>query len=166
MIVLLQRLFARWKEAIIGITLGTVLFLGWQNFDAAKRFSEPAETFFSVKKLEVADFEQGVIPTVTYSIKVNDPMVVQYTTQVVKIADRTNGESFALIHPIVCQGLGTRNFDEPSKYEFNDVSADWFIHSSCIIPPGEYRLMTTWNITVEGYPTKIYQKESNLFEVF
>lgn len=93
-------------------------------------------------------------------------MVVQYTTQVVKISDRKNNQSFNFIHPIVCQGLGTRNFDGPYIHEFIDVSADWFIHSSCTIPPGQYRLMTTWNITVDGYPTKIYQKESNVFEVF
>lgn len=162
--IIIKKIFSKWKEAIAGITLGIVLILGYQNINTAQRLALPVERFFEIKKLTISDFEEGALPSVSYIFHIKEPMFVQYTTQIVKV-DETNTEPY-FIKPIICQGVGTRTFEDVAVRESVGVSANWFIHSSCIIPPGEYKLMTTWNITVPGYPTKIYQKESNVFEVF
>ena len=160
-----KTLLTKWREAAIGIVIASTTILLLQSYDASVRLTTLPEQFFEIEYLEVSDFRVGDTARVSYLFSIREPLTVQYTTQVKKISDNENGTIYNFIHPIICQGIGTREFESPMERPALEVSANWFIHDACNITPGKYQLMTTWNIFVEGYPMKLYQKESNVFEV-
>lgn len=65
----------------------------------------------------------------------------------------------------VCSGSGIDDYDTTDRLPEEGVSWSWYFGRPCVVPPGEYRVLTVWEMRRPGYPMKRLRHVSNVFEV-
>lgn len=64
-----------------------------------------------------------------------------------------------------CNAAGTSNYTPAARYPKN-LALQWWTDGACHpLPPGRYRVTTTWKIDRGALPDKFVTAESNIFEV-
>ena len=129
----------------------------WNWFDHSTRQAEPAENWFMVRNIYVADFEEGNTKApVVYDREIRRPFT---------------GSWVAEVHPVsrqetLCAGQGTARYEPSDQLPETGVSLDWYLQAECILPPGQYIIKTYWTLKPANYPEKEVTLTSNVFNVY
>jgi hypothetical protein len=118
----------------------------------------PASAWLVVNEVYVPDFEEGKPPMVLYDREIHENFDAFW---IVEVQRKTVGGLWSS----VCSGNGVNEYDPAEVIPNNTVSWDWYINAKCEVPPGTYRLKTTYTMTRPGWPQKRVFNTSNEFKV-
>lgn len=122
-----------------------------------KVFPENPNDWFVVKQIYVPDHKQGANPLVVYDRVVKQRFKAAWVVEVQTLGPNRKATN-------VCSGSGRSDYSPSETLPEIGVRWDWYIGKACNVPPGRYRLFTTWDIeTPSGIVT--LDVLSNVFEV-
>lgn len=117
----------------------------------------PASSWLVVHEVRIPDFKSGEDPVIFVNREVKREFSGEW-----KVEIKPEGK------PILgrCQGSGDNDY-RPQSNPLNVKLFDWWMAIDiCKIPPGKYRVETTWRIFPQGgYPEKQVRSLSNEFTV-
>lgn len=119
-----------------------------------------AEQWLSVREIFVPDHVTGSNPEIVYDRIIHEPFRGFW---VVEVQGRER-DSYAGNRP-VCSGAGVSDYDPDDVIPGSVVTWEWFIGRTCAVPPGEYRLRITYDLTRINWPAKQVVAFSNVFTV-
>lgn len=119
-----------------------------------------AAALIDVHAVTVPDFSASDDVNVNYDRTIYRSFVA---TWIAEVQRRENGGWFQF-----CSGQGTNRYRIDARLPAGGVPLDWYIGKKCQLPPGQYRLVTTYQIhRGDSRPALIYHApDSNTFEVF
>ena len=118
---------------------------------------ESADNWFRVSGITVPDVEHGQPIILSVSRTISRPFVGSWFSTVRSI-NPTGTE-------IVCAATGGTSYRTDAQLP-KPTTLDWWTYPvKCQLPPGQYRLDTTWQFDVATGVTKTVTSESNIFRV-
>jgi hypothetical protein len=124
--------------------------------------SIPPTEWFEVSELFVPDHEVGDDPLVVYDREIKTPFQGFKAVEVERRDGSLDRERFLAS----CVGSGLDFYNPDDSLDPASVTWSWFIGRPCVVPPGTYRLVATWDMrSPEFDPVKRYKVLSNVFTV-
>lgn len=155
--------WAEWTRRRAGeLAIALILFYALVQFserlNKREQFMVPAESWFRVNQVHVPDHVMGSNPPVIYDRRVVEGFRGFYVVEVQRQLD--NGLWWSS-----CSGSGVADYEPGEAIPNNTVSWEWYISRPCAVPPGVYRLRTSWEMKRPGWPVKSVVNLSNEFAV-
>lgn len=130
----------------------------WDIIAKSAKEAEPAENWYVVRNVYVGDFEEGnTKPPVIYDREIRRPFIGDWVVEVHPVGRQEN----------VCpNSSGRSHYDSNDELPAAGVTLEWYLGKPCLIPPGQYVMVTYWTIRAPNYPDKVLTVSSNVFTVF
>ncbi len=119
----------------------------------------PADAWFRVNEVYVPDHVSGSNPSVIYDREIFENFRGFYIVEVQRKLE--NGLWWS-----ECSGSGVSDYEKGEAIPDNTVDWVWYISSECTVPPGIYRLRSSWEMKRPDWPTKNVVALSNEFRVY
>lgn len=126
--------------------------------------SEPATDWFEVQTLIVEDSPAGADPRIQFARAIKQDAPGTYNISVYRHENQDDR-----IGTQYCEGNGGADYKAGRELPPNATSLSWLMNRSeipCQFGPGVYKVVATWVLRPNGYPEKVYQKESPFFIVY
>lgn len=150
----------RWgSEAIIAFLLFYMVIQLSERFAQQQQAMVPADAWFRVNEVFVPDHKSGSNPALIYDRTILENFRGFFVVEVQQQLD--NGLWFS-----ICSGSGLSDYEVGEAIPDNTVTWDWFVTRPCDVPPGTYRVRTSWELKRIGWPTKEAVSLSNVFKVY
>ena len=118
---------------------------------------EPAENWFRVTSITIADSAPGKPIIMNVSRSISRPFVGDWVATVRHVG--SDGVA------VVCVANGTSAYRLDAVYP-HPLTLDWWTYPiKCDLPVVRYRLDTVWRFEVASGVTKMVSAESNVFEI-
>lgn len=124
--------------------------------------SSPGD-YFEVEKIQVSNFSQG---SAWSDVDVSYPRVIHRTVEGDWRVEMHPVKKRKILDDVACSGSGTHTYKIGSKLRESEISLEWYLGNQCIVPPGEYILLTRWDFRPNEITTKRVEQISNVFRVF
>lgn len=155
--------FTRFWETLMAAAF-VYLLTSWIVAREDRRFDDlPPTEWFEVFEIYVPDHEVGSNPIVGYDreIKVNFDGFWIAEVQQRNLLKGSETGFFA-----ACSGSGTNHYETTDYLDPDLVTWEWFLGRPCVVPPGTYRIVVTYDMRRPGDTrVKRYRVLSNVFEV-
>lgn len=115
-------------------------------------------SWFEVREIHVPDHASGSNPQITYDRIILEPFRGFW------VVEAQQRDDAGMIHS-ACSGSGVSDYDPEEIIPGGRVSWVWFVGRACTLPPGEYRLRVSWDMTRPDWPVKQIVNFSNTFLV-
>lgn len=136
--------------AIVGVSSSVIISI-------ADAFMPP-DYWLTVSDVRVDDAAVGTAPKMIVDRVIHRRFVGEWVADI----ERKIGSSFF----VVCSGSG-KNTYSPDNVLPETLDLDWWTYpTKCNLPPGEYRVDTTWKIYPERISPRVQRKISNTFKVY
>jgi hypothetical protein len=146
-------------EVAVGLAVTAAAFSLISNIDDQRRISVAPGAWFQVNDIFVPDMRAGEDPVMVYDRTIKEEFRGFWVTEVQR---RDAGGSFVL----ECTGSGINDYEPQDYIPNNAVRYSWYIGAKCAdLPPGQYRLRSSWIMRRPGWPDKNLVAYSNLFTV-
>lgn len=155
-----------WREFVwhrfTELVMAAILFYGVTEFsermDQREQDMTPASAWFKVNEVYVPDHEVGSNPPVIYDRQIIESFRGFFLVEVQRKLE--NGLWWS-----ACSGSGISDYEAGEAIPSNTVDWNWFVYRDCPVPPGIYRLRTSWEMKRPGWPVKNVVSLSNEFTV-
>lgn len=121
-----------------------------------------ARDWFTVHEIFVPDHAHGENPLIVYDRTIYEPFVGFW---VAEVQHRDGGDVPSTFFN-TCTGSGTATYSLEDSLPEDGVSWEWFLDRPCEVGPGQYRIVVTYDLHIEGYPIKRQEARSNVFTVY
>jgi hypothetical protein len=155
--------WASWVRSRAGeLVMALLLFYAVIQF--SERLNEreqsmvPAESWFRVNEVYVPDHVTGSNPPVIYDRDVVEGFRGFYVVEVQRQLD--NGLWWS-----ACSGSGVSDYEPGEAIPDNVVTWEWYVSRPCAVPPGIYRLRSSWEMKRPDWSVKSLVNLSNEFRV-
>lgn len=164
-----MKLWVWWKDRFLELSLALLVFTIVVNLLEHRRELQErrdrelfmATDWFAVHEIFVPDHEQGGNPLVVYDRTIYEPFVGFWVAEV----QRRDGTPAQSTFFNACTGSGTATYGHSDVLPEEGVSWTWFLDRPCEVGPGQYRIVVTYDLHIEGYPIKRQEARSNVFTV-
>lgn len=134
----------------------SIVLTGWYSYSNRVKDATPATDFFTVREINIPDFEQGDDPVMVYDRTIKRDFI---GTFIVELRKAEKG-----VREPACANSVVRTYKIGEKPP-ETVTLKWFVDRECPLPEGQYVAEATWRIEAEGFPMKEYSAVSNVFRV-
>lgn len=146
-------------EATVALVIVAAAFTVFNYVQARNRDSVAPSSWFEVNDIFVPDMRAGEDPVITYDRTAKVEFRGFWVTEVQR---RDVGGAWVL----ECSGSGINDYEPADFIPGNQVRWSWYIGDKCAtIPPGQYRLRSSWLMRRPGWPEKATVAYSNTFTV-
>lgn len=118
----------------------------------------PVGAWFEVGEIYVPDHAAGSNPLMIYDRTIREGFTGFWIAEVQRV--KANG-----LFQHECSGFGTSQYSTDEIIENNEVTWEWFLGRPCEVPPGRYRIRTSYTLKRAGWPEKEMTAISNIFTV-
>lgn len=151
-----------WSFPLSGILIGTVA--AWLVFPGAitvLRRSMPVGYWFEVNTIHAESVAEGEVPDIRVDWRIHRPFAANWIVSVQRL--EADGLS------VQCSRTGRGDFRSDTA-SLQEADLDWWME----IPPkprctaltaGSYIVTITWEIEIDGLPSRFVRAESNIFKV-
>lgn len=152
----------RLVEVAVAMTTVYVLTAYLDQREADKRAAVPPEDWFVVEELFIPDHEVGSDPQIVYARQIRQPFRGFWVAEAQRRDDSERATGFFT----QCTGSGTNDYELTDILPNDRVSWSWFFDRPCVIPPGTYRVVVSYDMMRADYPVKRQEARSNVFRVY
>lgn len=120
----------------------------------------PSSNWMEIRVLHVDDSKLGVSPRIRVDRVISKDFTATWSASL-------QYRAFETFYPMgaSCNASNVSNYTIGSRYP-KDIDLFWWLEgAACDLPPGEYRLLTTWTITTDKGIIKVVKAFSNVFSV-
>ena len=150
----------RLAEVAVALLIVSLIFPLIDRVQLMRRYQVPASQWIAVNSIYVPDFAAGSDPLMTYDRRIIEEFQGFWVVEV----QQHDPASGAFI--LRCSGSGVNDYEPQDYIPENVVSWSWFIGKPCNdLPPGDYRLRTSWVLKRPDWPEKQIVAYSNMFKV-
>ena len=128
--------------------------------DGKMQSVEP-DAWWEVNEIFVPDHVEGSNPEMVYDRTVREDHRGFWVAEVQRVVVGAKGTVFSQ----ACTGSGVDDYETTDFIPGNTVTWNWFLGRPCVVPPGEYRIQLTKDMTKPGWPVKQSRDLSNVFTV-
>lgn len=148
---------------LLEVSMAVFLFYAVVQFsdriNSYQRAMVSADSWFRVNEVFVPDHAWGSNPPVIYDRAILENFRGFFVVEVQKQLE--NGLWWS-----ACSGSGVSDYETGEIIPDNTVTWVWFVNRQCAVPPGIYRLRTSWEMKRPGWPIKAVVSVSNTFTVY
>lgn len=156
----MRKLKYRVAEIFVALGIVAILFPLIDRVKLMQRYNVPASAWLSVNSIYVPDFVSGTNPMMTYDRRIIEEFQGFWVVEV----QQHDGATGAFV--LRCSGSGVNDYEPGDYIPENVVTWSWFIGKPCTeLPPGDYRLRTSWILKRPAWPEKQVVAYSNMFKV-
>lgn len=153
----------RVAEVLLAALLLFLLTSHLEQRESDRFDSIPVTDWFEVAEIFVPNHEVGDDPLIVYDRSINADFTAFWVVEVQRRDNQIERERFFAS----CSGSGTNIYEQDDYLDPERVTWTWFIGRDCVVPPGIYRLVTTWDMRVPQFDrVKRYKVLSNVFTVY
>lgn len=158
-----------WKDRMIETAVALFVFAVIVNLlehrkDRLRAHEESlfmARDWFTVHEIFVPDHDRASNPLIIYDRTIYEPFVGFWVAEV----QRRDGGVAQSTFFNACTGSGTATYSKEDSLPDEGVHWQWFLDRECEVGPGQYRIVVTYDLSIEGLPIKRQEARSNVFTV-
>jgi len=155
-----------WVSRAVELSIALLVFYVavtlYEYREALKRADVPPEAWFELAEIYVPDHDEGSNPDMIY----DRAIYVAHRGFWVAEAQRVDPDGREGVFQNYCTGSGVADYDlDDVLGNDNEVTWEWFFGRPCTIPPGQYRIQLTRDMTIPDWPVKQTRHHSNVFTV-
>lgn len=149
----------RFTEVVMAVLLFYAVVQLSDRINQSDRALLPASSWFRVNEVYVPDHKSGSNPPVIYDRQINEDFRGFFVIEVQKKLD--NGLWWS-----ACSGSGVSDYEAGESIPSNTVTWEWYVSRPCAVPPGVYRLRSSWEMKRPDWPIKSVVNLSNEFRIY
>lgn len=155
-----------WRSRVIELVVAMMsvylLTAYIEKRELTQRAAVPASDWFVVEELFIPDHEVGSNPQIVYARQIRQPFRGFWVAEAQQRGEDDRSAGFFT----QCTGSGTNDYELTDILPNDRVSWSWFFDRPCVIPPGTYRVVVSYDMMRPDYPVKRQEARSNVFRVY
>ncbi len=149
----------RFVEVVMAVLLFYAIIQFADRINQNDRAMLPANAWFRVNEVYVPNHKSGSNPPVIYDRQIMEEFRGFFVVEVQKKLE--NGLWWS-----ACSGSGVNDYQPGDALPSNTVDWEWYVSRPCPVPPGIYRLRSSWEMKRPDWPIKSVVNLSNEFWIY